>query len=591
MKPTFQFTRYFGFVLLSLFLLNNSTETFAKKKKKDKSTQNTSINYAEESQFIEATKAYLLGNNEEAVSKFSDIVKKDNKNAAAYYQLSRIAYETGNMSKALNYINTAIKIDPNNEYYYTYLAEEKAASNDYLGAAKAYETIIKLKPFDYDYYYSWAYMLTKANKYKEAIGAYNLLEQKTGISEELIFQKQPLFIKLGKIDDGIKDVEKLVKAYPQELRYLGLIGEIYESNKQYDKAIDAYNKVFTVDPDNAEAMLALSEVYRKKGDEAKRMEYINKVFGNKSIDIDTKIYSFIPFVERLAKDSSEESRNAVLKMADMIVAAHPDNNKALTAKADALLNCNKKEEALAVYSKVVSMEDAPGTVWVQLYLLDAEMERYDSLIAHTNLGIQKNPKDVLGYFYNAIGYQNKKNAVAAKNTLLKGFDVLKGNKPDAVSYTPQLKLQMLISLGDISYELKDYSTSDSAYEAALEIDPNNATVLNNYAFYLSERNIKLEKAERMSKKSNLLADNNSAFIDTYAWIMYKMKNYNEALDWMEQAMQLPDSRERPELLSHYGDILFKMGRVDDAVTQWQKAIDKGGDATTLQNKIKTKKVD
>ena len=168
---------------------------------------------------------------------------------------------------------------------------------------------------------------------------------------------------------------------------------------------------------------------------------------------------------------------------------------------------------------------------------------------------------------------------------------MKSNKPDAFTYTPQLKLQMLISLGDVAFELKKYETSDSAYDAALEIDPNNATVLNNYAYYLSERNIKLEKAERMSKKSNLLVDNNSAFIDTYAWIMYKMKNYKEALEWMEQAMQIPDSKERAELLSHYGDILYKVGRVDDAMQQWQKAIDKGGDKILLQDKIKNKKAD
>ena len=593
MRQHLLFGKQLSLFILLCMLLSWQQPAFAKKKKKDKSTSEAGKknDYALQSLFIDGTKAYLLGNNEEAVAKFNEVLKKDKNNAAAYYQLSRIAFENGNAAKALSFINSAINIDPKNEYYFMYQAEEKASLGDYEGAAKAYETLTKLYPRDYDNYFSLGYMLTKANKYREAIDAYNLLEQKTGVSEELTFQKQPLFIKLGKIDEGAKDIEKLVKAYPDEPRYIGLIGELYEANKQYDKAIEAYNRVFAVEPDNAEAMLALSEVYRKKGDEAKRLEYINKVFGNKNIDIDTKIYSFIPFVERLQKDSSTESRDAVMKMADMIVAAHPDNIKAVTVRADALLNSNKKSEALAEYLKAISMDEAPGTVWVQIYLLDAEMEQYDSLIAHTKLGISKNPKDVLGYFYNALGYQNKKEYSPAFNTLQKGFDVMKSNKPDAFTYTPQLKLQMLISLGDVAFELKKYETSDSAYDAALEIDPNNATVLNNYAYYLSERNIKLEKAERMSKKSNLLVDNNSAFIDTYAWIMYKMKNYKEALEWMEQAMQIPDSKERAELLTHYGDILYKVGRVDDAMQQWQKAIDKGGDKTLLQDKIKNKKAD
>ena len=94
----------------------------------------------------------------------------------------------------------------------------------------------------------------------------------------------------------------------------------------------------------------------------------------------------------------------------------------------------------------------------------------------------------------------------------------------------------------------------------------------------------------MSKKSNLLVDNNSAFLDTYAWIMFKMKNFKEALVWIEQAMDLPDAKDRAELLTHYGDILFKVGEIDKAVEQWKMALQKGGDKSSLENRIKNRKI-
>jgi Tfp pilus assembly protein PilF len=72
--------------------------------------------------------------------------------------------------------------------------------------------------------------------------------------------------------------------------------------------------------------------------------------------------------------------------------------------------------------------------------------------------------------------------------------------------------------------------------------------------------------------------------------MYKMKNYKEALEWMEQAMELPDAVERPELLTHYGDILYKLGQTDKAIEQWEKALQKGGDKTALESKIKNRKI-
>ncbi len=537
----------------------------------------------EQAVFIEGMQAYILGNNIDAIARFNEVLKRDPRNDAAMYVLAKIAYVSGNMDKVIEYAEAAIKINPDNEYYYQYLAEAKGEKKDFLGASNTYERLIKLRPKDYDYYYDWAYMLTKADRLKEAIEAYNLLEVKTGVQEEIIFQKQPLWIKLGRIEESIKDIEKLVKLYPSETRYVGLIGEIYQANKMYEKAIQTYERMLAADANNSDALLAMAETYRKKGDQAKHDEIIQKLFNSKDVGIDAKILTFIPYIEKLARDSS--IKEEVLKMADMIVAAHPNNVKATTARADVLYNIGRKKEAQSEYSKVIRMSDVPATVWMQLYILNFELEEFDTLIACTQQGMDKYPRDAFGYFYNALAHQQLKQFSSASKVLLRVLSLEKADKEKAVSLPPQLKLQMLISLGDVSYEIKNYERSDSAYEAALEIDPNNATVLNNYAYYLSERADMLEKAERMSKKANLLVDNNSAYMDTYAWIMYKMKNYTEALEWMEQVMQLSDAQERPELLIHYGDILFQAGQKDRAREQWQKAINKGGDKLILEEKI------
>lgn len=586
------------YLLLAYLTIPMVNTVFAKKDKKPKSDNTSASNSSGQltkkdlelqALFIEGVQAYLLGNSQDAIIKFNEVIRRDPKNDAALYELSKIAFESGNMDKSIEYAQNAIKINPNNEYYYQYLAEAKGEKQDYQGAAKVYDALIKLKPREYDYYYDWAYMLSKAERYKEAIEVYNLLEQKTGIQEELIFQKQPLFIKLGKIEDCVNDIEKLVKLYPSDTRYIGLIGEVYESNKMYDKALQAYNRILAKEPNNADGLMAIADIYKKKGDLKMHDEYILKVFSNTNIDIDTKIMAFIPYIERMAKDSA--MRADVLKMADLLIAAHPNDVKATTARADVLYNSNRKTDAQMEYVKALNFgTNVPPTVWIQLYILDTELEDFDKLILHTNEGIIKNPNDPFGYFYNAIAHQQKKNYKEASSILLQSFDLQKKNKDNSSLYTPQLKLQMLIVLGDISYELKNFERSDSAYEAALEIDPNNATVLNNYAYYLSERDDKLEKAERMSKKSNLLVDNNSAFLDTYAWIMYKMKNYKEALEWIEQAMDLPDAQDRPDLLMHYGDILYKLGQTDKAIEQWEKAMQKGGDKLVLEGKIKNRKI-
>lgn len=279
------------------------------------------------------------------------------------------------------------------------------------------------------------------------------------------------------------------------------------------------------------------------------------------------------------------SQHSVYDMAEMIYKSHPNDVKAICMKADVLYNISKKEEALGEYMKAIYLQpdSIPGTVWVQTYVLAGELQKIDTLIQLSEMGIKADSNDVFGYFYNALAHQQKKQFKAAETSAILGLSKI--SKNGISIYNNQLRLQLLITLGDVSFELKQYAQMDSAYESALEIDPNNATLLNNYAYYLSERNVNLEKAEKMSKKSNLLEDNNSAFIDTYAWIMYKLKNYKEALVWIEEALSLPEAANRAELLTHYGDILYENGQKEKAIEQWKLALERGGDKILLNKKI------
>jgi tetratricopeptide (TPR) repeat protein len=584
--------KYFFLLFAITFMVNNS---FAKEKKKKKKSETTKTiapkskkeEIAIESIYIEGVQANILGNRQEALNKFNEVLRRDTENDAAMFQLAKIYYQAGAVEQCVTYCQRAIKINPNNEYYYVYLAEALGEYGMYSDASKTYESLVKLKPKEYDYYFDWAYMLSQAKLYKESINVLNLVEQKTGISENLIMLKQPLWIQLNKIDEAVSDVEKLIELYPREENYYLNIAEIYEANNLTEKALQTYERLNTKIPESSAALVGIAEIYRKKNDTKKYEDYLSKVFDNKNIDIDNKILAVIPLLEKMGKDST--LNQPVLEMVEMIYKNHPNDIKAISAKADVLYNLDKKEEALEYYKKAIQVnpDSLPGTVWVQSYILAAELEKYDDLILISEKGIQYDDNDAFGYFYNAIAYQQKKQYQKATNSARTGIEI--AEKESINNYNKQLKLQMLILLGDVSFELKDYTLMDSAYEAALEIDPNNATLLNNYAYYLTERDMNFEKAERMSKKSNLLVDNNAAFIDTYAWIMFKMKNYKEALKWIEEAISLPGATERPDILEHYGEILYKMGRKSEALQQWKNAIEKGADKHKIDEKIKNAK--
>jgi tetratricopeptide (TPR) repeat protein len=113
-------------------------------------------------------------------------------------------------------------------------------------------------------------------------------------------------------------------------------------------------------------------------------------------------------------------------------------------------------------------------------------------------------------------------------------------------------------------------------------------VLNNYAYYLSLRNERLEKSLEMSARSNELLKNNSSFLDTYAWILFQLKRYSEAQVWIEKALT-EGGANSATIVEHSGDILFHLNRADEALKQWQKAAELMAPSEILKKKIQDKK--
>ncbi|MEZ5003015.1 MAG: tetratricopeptide repeat protein [Chitinophagales bacterium] len=572
-----------GFVLLSVLL---HIDVWAQKKGKGTIVKDDYIYKIDKKElqvqnlYIEALNEKMLGNIEDAVGLFHAVLKLDPNNHAAYYELSRMAYEANKLDEAEQFAAKAIKLNPKNEWYHIYYAEAKAHRGDYIGAAKAYEAIIDEMPELTEYYQDVAYMYAKADKSEEAIEVYDKIEKMQGISEPLSLQKQSLYIKLGKIDKAANEIKNLIDQFPDNDNYYILMAEIFEANDMHKKAQETYEWLLERKPDNPQALLAIAEIQRKMGNEEEYKATIRKVFESKSLDINTKIFMFIPYIEEVA--SKPESAEEVLEMAEMIKNTHPDDAKAATAYADVLYNIDRKEEAIEAYKKAAAFEESPLTVWLQLFDLFVREKDYPSLLEFADKGAEKFPDDATPYFYSGAACAQMKDYQCAAE---KYETALKMDIPN-----PQAVAQILSSLGDAYNELGNYVKSDSCYDEVLVINPNDAYTLNNYAYYLSLRNENLEKAEKMSKRSNMLVENNSSFLDTYAWILFAEGKYEMAKEWIEKAItnMSKDGEDRPVLLEHYGDILFKLGELENALIQWQKALDAGGDKEILEQKIKNK---
>ena len=98
----------------------------------------------------------------------------------------------------------------------------------------------------------------------------------------------------------------------------------------------------------------------------------------------------------------------------------------------------------------------------------------------------------------------------------------------------------------------------------------------------------LEKAEKMSAALVKNHPENPIFLDTYAWVLFTRGKFKDARKIIERAIST--GKATATHFEHYGDILYKLGEVDAAVQQWEKARGLNANSETLNKKIANRKI-
>lgn len=528
--------------------------------------------------FFDGAREKILGNYESAEARFLQALKIDPTSAATMYELATIYTFQNNKNQALIFSKKAAAADPKNSWYQLLYAESLKESKKPVEAAAVYEKLLQNFPDRLDFYYELANAYLFANKPYDAIKTYNRIEERIGVSEDASMQKIKIYKSLNNTDKGIEETKKLIAAFPKEGKYYGIIGELYQEKGQHEKALQAYNDLLKIDPENAYVHLSLADYYRNQKQNEKSFEEIKIAFKSKLLDIDTKIKILLSYYS-ITETYSELKADADT-LCKILVEVHPDEAKAFSMYGDFLYRDKKLEQARIEYRKSIALDKEKYALWNQLLIIESELNDYDAMEKESKEATELFPNQALPYFFNGAANVQLRNYQAAIDILTEGKNFV---------FDKQLLAQFYANIGDAQNQLKNYGASDSAYNKALELDANNVYVLNNYAYYLSIRNTDLEKAEHMSKKTNDLEPNNNSYQDTYGWILYQMKKYDDAKIWVGKALD-NGGKTNGTLLEHYGDILYQLGDKDNAVKYWQDAKKAGGASELLEKKIMEKKL-
>lgn len=499
------------------------------------------------------------GNSDQALNFFSKALAIDPNDPAALYEKARLLSASGQTSEAYVLIKKAVSIDDNNRWYkvaYAKIAQQDGKYDEYV---KAYEKLVEQYPEDFNLLNELAYAYIFTGEYKKAAVEYDKIEEQVGINQPLTMQKVKIYSQLGDYQSGVKEYEKLISTNPQETRYYALLAEYCAQNKMDDKAVWAYRQIEKINPDDPYVHISLADFYRKRNNLQKSFDELKLGMANKQLDLQTKIKLLSTYY---SGSLDEIQKKQALELSQILIKVHPDEPMAKSLYASLLYQNEEYKQARKFTAEVLKQDSLNYIVWEQLLFCDLYLKNNKKLVQESAKVIDLFPNQPLPYLMNGIANYQLKHYEKAVNSLETGKDFVAGNQ--------NLLEEFYNYLGELYYQLKNYDACFQSYDKALSINPKNSIVLNNYAYYLALQKINLNKAEQMARHAVNLDPKNINNLDTYAWVLFQLGNYEQALKWEDEAFKYGGDTNKT-VLKHYGKILQKLGRFEEAEKYFLKS--------------------
>ncbi|MCF8357502.1 MAG: tetratricopeptide repeat protein [Prolixibacteraceae bacterium] len=524
--------------------------------------------------FIEGLKQKMIGSPDNAIQYFNSCLDIMPNSAAVLYELANIHYIKNDFTSAKLLLERAIDINPENKWYKLLLAQILQNNQQYLEASKIYRELIKTEPDNINFYYLNALLLSSGGQYDEAIKAYNQLEEKTGFNEQISMARQQLYRQAGKDKEAYKEIEKLIEHDPTVPEYYGLLADMYKEDGEMNKALEYYNKVLEIEPGNGFVHFSLATFYIQNKEPEKAFTHAKQGFHNPDIEIETKIQLYLMLAT--APKEQNFSDEEILELVDIISQVHPDDPRSYSIKADYFIQRNRLSEAKDYLEKALDVDPNSYPLWEQLIILDNQTGDYESMGKHSKKTMELFPTQPLPYVLNAVANIQLEAYEKALDALEAGQTYLVDNK--------KLEAQFELYRAEAYYNLNKRSEAFEAFEKVIEIEPDNYMAMNNYAYYLSLKGEKLDRAEMLSSEVVKANPNNPTYLDTHAWVLFKKQEFRLAKFYMETAMK-NGGNESAVVVEHYGDILYNLGETEKAIKNWEKSAEMGNESKTLQQKI------
>ena len=524
--------------------------------------------------YVEGLKAYRLHNDSsKARHHYERALAIDSNYSPAAYHTAAMLMMMDDADAAEPYSLRAYRTDTTSHWFTAQLGRIQIYQEDYEEGIRLYNEMVRLKGNDPDNHRILAMLYYENKQPFSAIIVLDSAERRFGIHEAISPFKRQLLVATAQYDRALEQSEELIEADPYNIDNYIIAAELYAQAKKDSLALVNYHRALALDSTSIDALGSLNEFYGMRGDHPNYLRTMVPLFGSREVDLERKIKIFNRLTNNI--DYYQKFYGQLNQLAITVAVTHPDDLEAMELYTTHLIATGDLDRALEVYKSHVN--DSVPHIEIFNTILDIESykNRADSVEHYTRLAMERfpdRPEFTLRRGTYLIVNKQYKAAERAFRDALRKID------------SDSLRGATLSLIGDAQYQDNRPRAAFRTYEKALRLLPNDAGLLNNYSYFLSEEGRDLDRALEMSERAISISRTNSTYLDTYAWILYKLGRYDEAKRYMRQAITL-DPSQSEVLMCHYGDILYALGENFMAQIYWEKARDGGYDKAEIESRL------
>lgn len=443
--------------------------------------------------------------------------------------------------------------------------------------------------------------------FDKAVAIYNRIETGTGKTMELSSQKINAFYLKGDTTAIVNELDSLFAGAPNDSYTALFVGAHYQYLSRPDEAIKYYDITCELDPSNGPAYLSRAKFYNAQGDSTAFDREVFQALKSPSLDVPTKVEILRSYVSDLYTDPRQEPR--IKELFNTLQEQHSGEPEIHDLYAAYLYELGDYKGTAEQFSYSVALDPTSEETWTSYVQSLGMADDTMGVIENATKAMHRFPDNL--YFpilassmYRMLDQNDKAMAV------LDSVDISTVRNKVAVS-------NFLTSKGDLFTVMGDTVKALATYEEAIELYPDNKMAMNNAAYFMALTDADLDKAERYSAKSLQGDELNPTYLDTYAWVFFKKKDYKMAKQYIDIALNAyldeentdtitPDTihvselAESPEkemevkitegpsadVFDHAGDIYFMNGEHAKAVEFWERAHTLAPEDETIAKKVK-----